>query len=112
MVHLLGASEPRPSKGAWRRRRLYHGPRYDNTVRGPRGDHHFPAQPDPDLQFLARHFAPAEENFQRVIGPSAPNILAALTGGPDGWYANTSPPATDHGWQIANRSYTITIHIA
>ncbi len=39
---------------------------------------------DPDLQYLARHFELADENFQPVVGPTRPNVLAALTGSASG----------------------------
>ena len=50
---------------------------------------------DPNLQFLAAHYALAEANFQPEIAPTLPNVLAALAGTSDGWYSNNDPPAAD-----------------
>ncbi len=55
----------------------------------------FPPSVDPNLQFLGQHYALAEANFQPEIAPTTPNVLAALAGASDGWYANTDPPASD-----------------
>ncbi len=50
---------------------------------------------DPNLQFLAAHYALAEANFQPEIAPTLPNVLAALAGTSDGWYSNNDPPPAD-----------------
>jgi phospholipase C len=55
----------------------------------------FPPSIDPNLQFLATHYALAEANFQPEIAPTLPNVLAAVAGGSDGWYSNDNPPASD-----------------
>lgn len=55
----------------------------------------FPSSADPNLPFLASHYALAEGNFQPEIAPSTPNIIAALVGWSDGGYENTSAPASD-----------------
>jgi len=75
----------------------------------------FPPSVDPNLQFLATHYALAESNFQPEIAPTLPNVLAALSGTSDGWYSNSDPPAADkfytvfdqlqragHSWQVFN----------
>lgn len=55
----------------------------------------FPPSADPNLQYLAAHYALAEHNFQLVVGPTQPNVTASLSGTADGWYFNNSPPASD-----------------
>jgi phospholipase C len=55
----------------------------------------FPPSIDPNLQFLGRHYALAQANFQPEIAPTTPNVLAALAGTSDGWYSNGDPPALD-----------------
>ena len=55
----------------------------------------FPPSIDPNLQFLGRHYALAQANFQPEIAPTTPNVLAALAGTSDGWYSNNDPPASD-----------------
>jgi len=73
----------------------------------------FPPSVDPNLQFLASHYALAEANFQPEIAPSLPNVLAALAGTADGWYSNNEPPASDRfhtifdQLQSAGRSWKI-----
>lgn len=75
----------------------------------------FPPSVDPNLQFLAKHYALAESNFQPEIAPTLPNVLAALSGTSDGWYTNDTPPSSDrfytifdelqhagHSWQVFN----------
>lgn len=53
----------------------------------------FPAAEDPNLQYLAAHYALLDHNFQPVIGPTQPNVTAALAGSAEGWYFNNQPPA-------------------
>ena len=60
----------------------------------------FPPSVDPNLQFLATHYALAEANFQPEIAPTLPNVLAALAGTSDGWYSNSDPPASDRFYTI------------
>ena len=48
----------------------------------------FPPSVDPNLQFLGRHYALAQANFQPEVAPTLPNVLAALAGTSDGWYSN------------------------
>lgn len=73
----------------------------------------FPPAADPNLQFLASHYALAERNFQPEIAPTQPNVTAALAGGSDGWYFNNEPPAADRFYtifdqlQAAGRSWQI-----
>lgn len=73
----------------------------------------FPASDDPNLQYLATHYALAERNFQPEIAPTQPNVTAALAGSSDGWYYNNNPPAADKfhtifdQLQTAGRSWRI-----
>ncbi len=73
----------------------------------------FPPSVDPNLQFLGRHYALAETNFQPEIAPTTPNVLAALAGTSDGWYSNNEPPVADKfhtifdQLQAAGRSWDI-----
>ena len=73
----------------------------------------FPPSVDPNLQFLAKHYALAEANFQPEIAPTLPNVLAALAGTSDGWYSNDEPPVSDKfrtifdQLQVAGRSWDI-----
>jgi phospholipase C len=73
----------------------------------------FPPSVDPNLQFLGRHYALAEANFQPEIAPTTPNVIAALAGTSDGWYSNDDPPVTDKfhtifdELQAAGRSWDI-----
>ena len=55
----------------------------------------FPPADDPDLQFLATHYALAEHNFQPEVAPTQPNVTSALAGNSDGWYFNNTAPAGD-----------------
>lgn len=52
----------------------------------------FGPQFDPNLQYMARHYALADHNFQPMIGPSNPNILYALNGTDQGWVYNSLKP--------------------
>jgi phospholipase C len=54
----------------------------------------FSPSADPNLQYLAAHYALAEENFQPEIAPTQPNVTAAVNGDSGGWYFNNNPPAT------------------
>ncbi len=60
----------------------------------------FPPSIDPNLQFLATHYALAESNFQPEVAPTLPNVLAAISGTSDGWYSNDDPPASDRFYTI------------
>lgn len=46
---------------------------------------------DPNLQYLARHFALADRNFQPAIAPTLPNVLYALAATSHGQLTNTVP---------------------
>ena len=52
----------------------------------------FPPSMDPNLQYAARHYELLDANFQPVIGPTLPNVLAALAGTNGGWTTNAQPP--------------------
>lgn len=52
----------------------------------------FPASMDPNLQYLARHYELLDANFQPVVGPTLPNVLAALAGTAQGLRTNDQPP--------------------
>ncbi|MCU1494188.1 MAG: phosphoesterase [Acidimicrobiaceae bacterium] len=51
----------------------------------------FPAQTDPNEQYLASHFELADRNFQPAIGPTLPNVLYALSGTSHGYLTNAVP---------------------
>ena len=74
-------------------RHVRHGPLHDPPYEGLASITTFPPSVDPNLQFLAAHYALAEANFQPEIAPTLPNVLAALAGTSDGWYSNNDPPA-------------------
>ncbi|WP_203919113.1 phospholipase C [Rugosimonospora africana] len=42
----------------------------------------------PNQQYLAQHFELADHNFQPLIAPTQPNVMAALNGTSHGWYYN------------------------
>ncbi|MGH9104663.1 MAG: alkaline phosphatase family protein [Acidimicrobiales bacterium] len=73
----------------------------------------FPPSADPDLQFLATHYALAERNFQPEVGPTQPNVTASVNGSSEGWYFNNGPPASEKfhtifdELQAAGRSWKI-----
>ena len=73
----------------------------------------FPASEDPNLQFLATHYALAQHNFQPEVAPTQPNVTSALSGDSDGWYFNNAAPAGDtyrtifDQLQAAGRSWKI-----
>src|ERR1700683_3064745 len=78
----------------------------------------FPPSADPDLQYLASHYALADHNFQPEVGPTQPNVTAALNGDSGGWYFNNNPPATEQfhtifdELQSAGRSWEIYYGVA
>jgi len=68
---------------------------------------------DPNLQYLARHFELADENFQPAIAPTLPNVLYALAATSHGYLTNVVPAggppwrtiftelsAIGHSWRI------------
>ena len=73
----------------------------------------FPPSEDPNLQFLATHYALAQHNFQPEVAPTQPNVTSALAGDSDGWYFNNQAPAGDtyhtifDELQAAGRSWKI-----
>lgn len=46
---------------------------------------------DPNLQYLARHFELADDNFQPAIAPTLPNVLYALASTSHGFLTNAVP---------------------
>jgi phospholipase C len=53
---------------------------------------------DPDQQYLARHYELADHNFQPLIGPTMPNVMAALNGTAHGWFSNSLNPDDTQPW--------------
>jgi phospholipase C len=51
---------------------------------------------DPNLQYAAKNYELADQNFQAAIGPSNPNIHYALTGTANGWMYNNLQPGTSN----------------
>jgi phospholipase C len=51
---------------------------------------------DPNLQYLAREYELADQNFQAAIAPSNPNIHYALTGTANDWFYNNLQPGTSN----------------
>jgi phospholipase C len=51
----------------------------------------FSPETDPNLQYLARRFELADENFQPAIAPTLPNVLYALAATSHGNLTNTVP---------------------
>jgi phospholipase C len=49
---------------------------------------------DPNLQYAAKNYELADQNFQAAIAPSNPNIHYALTGKANGWMYNNLQPGT------------------
>jgi phospholipase C len=49
---------------------------------------------DPNLQYAARHYELADQNFQAAIAPSNPNIHYALAATANGWMYNSLQPGT------------------
>jgi phospholipase C len=73
----------------------------------------FSAAADPNLQYLARHFELADDNFQPAIAPTLPNVLDALAATSHGYLTN-SVPAGGPPWRTifdelsaAHRSWRI-----
>jgi phospholipase C len=52
----------------------------------------FPPNVDPNLQYLAGHYALGDRNFQPAIAPTQPNVLYALAATSHGWMYNNLPP--------------------
>src|SRR5215831_17072569 len=53
---------------------------------------------DPDQQYLARHYELADHNFQPLIAPTMPNVMAALNGTAHGWFSNDINPNDTQPW--------------
>src|SRR5215469_3016520 len=53
---------------------------------------------DPNQQYLARHYELADRNFQPLIGPTMPNVMAALNGTAHGWFYNNLDPNDTQRW--------------
>jgi phospholipase C len=51
---------------------------------------------DPNLQYAAKNYELADQNFQEAIAPSNPNIHYALTGTANGWMYNNLQPGTSN----------------
>ncbi|HWG01822.1 MAG TPA: alkaline phosphatase family protein [Trebonia sp.] len=69
---------------------------------------------DPDEQYLASNFELADHNFQPVIAPTQPNVMAALNGTARDWYYNNLEPGSTPPWNSVfdelsahNRSWKI-----
>jgi phospholipase C len=58
----------------------------------------FGAQFDPNQQYLARHYELADHNFQPLIAPTMPNVMAALNGTAHGWFSNNLDPNDTRPW--------------
>ena len=76
--------------------------RYTDPPFGPQAITTFGAGFDPNLQYLASGYELAAGDFQPVIGPTGPNVLAALTGSPGGPQHSIFDELTAHGrsWKI------------
>jgi phospholipase C len=53
---------------------------------------------DPNQQYLARHYELADHNFQPLIAPTMPNVMAALNGTAHDWYSNDLNPNDTQPW--------------
>jgi phospholipase C len=75
-----------------------HGYAMDNYTRYPRDGMssitEFGPSFDPNLQYAARHYELADDNFQAAIAPSNPNIHYALAATANGWMYNDLQPGT------------------
>ncbi|HTW97194.1 MAG TPA: alkaline phosphatase family protein [Acidimicrobiales bacterium] len=58
----------------------------------------FPPSFDPDLQYLARHYELADDNFQPIVGPTQPNVVAALAGTAHKATTNDDVPTVGVSW--------------
>jgi phospholipase C len=91
----LRAMDHQPGRG-------YLMDRFAGSPFGPQAVTTFGAAFDPNLQYLASGYESAADDFQPVIGPTGPNVLAALTGDAGGPQHSIFDELTAHGrsWKI------------